>query len=267
LGVFIVVCASFIYSLISTNTTPDTAYFNPLARVWEFLLGALVAILMPSIRLSNKLSSIFSWLGIFVLISIGFFVPRDWNFPGYVALFPVSAAILLIISGSGKERNTMVKKFLSNRYIVMLGAMSFTIYLWHWPILVFFQHYYETTNFGFVKGMIIILLGILFAIFTTFFIERPIRKIPKDRAWFSYAIGLLFFIPCIAFGVGAKYYLENLQDVNVAFKKPYFEGAEISIQNDASDLDYGYVTAISNDLGEAMNRDSGCATIITESAI
>ncbi|MFS8149690.1 acyltransferase [Halomonas profundus] len=267
LGVSIVFFISFFYSLVSTHFTPNTAYFNPLGRVWEFLAGALVAIFIPYVKLNKKTASIISFLGIFILFSIGIAFPSDWNFPGYVALFPVVSAAFIIISGNESEKRTLVNRLLSNRYLVMLGAMSFTIYLWHWPILVFFQHYYETTNLGVVKGMTIVVLGVLLAIITTWLIEKPFRKIPKSRVWISYIAGFSFFIPSVTLGLGAKYYIENLHDVKVDFKRSAFEGDEISIQDDASNLNYWYVTAISNDLGETMDRDNGCATVITESKI
>lgn len=267
LGVFVFIFASFIYSLISTHATPETAYFNPIGRIWEFLVGTLVAILIPYVKLSKKTALVLSFVGILSLFSVGIVFPRDWNFPGYVALFPVVSAVFLIVSGSEIENRSLVNRLLSNRYLVMLGSMSFTIYLWHWPILVFFQHHYETTNLGVIKGMTIVVLGILLAIITTWLVEKPFRKIPKSRVWFSYTAGLLFFIPSVTLGLGAKYYIENLHDVNVVFKDSSFYGSRISIQNNASDLGYGYVTAISNDLGEAMDRDNGCATTVTESEI
>ncbi|WP_346795484.1 acyltransferase [Halomonas sp. Bachu 37] len=194
IGVSLVVFFSFIYSLISTSSRPETAYFNPFGRVWEFLSGALVAILVPYLKVNKKLASILSFLGVLMLVSVGVVIPREWSFPGYVALFPVMSAIFLIVSGGGSEGSTVVNKLLSNKYLVVLGAMSFTIYLWHWPILIFFQNYYETTSLGFVKGMMVILLGILLAIFTTMLLERPFRNIPKTKTLLSYTVGFLFFI-------------------------------------------------------------------------
>lgn len=267
LGVFVFIFVSFIYSLISTYSTPETAYFNPIGRVWEFLVGTLVAILIPYIKLSKKMALVLSFVGILVLFSVGIAFPRDWDFPGYVALFPVASAVFLIVSGRETENRSLVNSLLSNRYLVMLGSMSFTIYLWHWPVLVFFQHHYETTNLGVIKGMTIVVLGIILAIITTWLVETPFRKIPKSRIWVSYTAGLLFFIPSVTLGLGAKYYIENLHDVSVVFKDPYFYDSKVSIQNNALDLDYGYVTAVSNDLGEAMDSENGCVTIVTESEI
>lgn len=212
MGVFIVICASFIYSVVSTAATPSTAYFNPLGRVWEFLAGSMVAIMLPYIKLSKGLAFTLSLAGIIVLFSVGFVIPRNWNFPGYVALFPVSAAVFLIISGSRIESKSIVNKLLTNKYLVMLGAMSFTIYLWHWPILVFFQNYYETVHLGFIKGLVIILIGIALAIITTSLIERPFRKIPKNKTWLAFATGFVFFIPSVTLGLSAKYYFENLHE-------------------------------------------------------
>ncbi|WP_186436940.1 acyltransferase family protein [Vreelandella titanicae] len=267
LGVSAVVLFSFIYSLISTHYTPDTAYFNPIARVWEFLTGALAAIFIPYINLSKKYASALSLLGVVVLFSVGIFLPREWNFPGYVSLFPVISAVFLIISGNKSEYKTLMNRLLSNRYLVMFGAMSFTIYLWHWPILVFFQHYYETTSLGVIKGLLVVILSVLLAIITTWLVEKPFRRIPKSRIWISYIAGFLFFIPSVTLGLGAKYYIENLHDVSVVFKDSFFNGSEISIQNNASSLSYSYVTAISNDLGEAMSRDNDCAATVAESEI
>nr|WP_082906572.1 MULTISPECIES: acyltransferase family protein [unclassified Halomonas] len=267
LGVSAVVVFSFLYSLISTHYNPNTAYFNPIGRLWEFLIGALVAIFIPYIKLSKQMASMLSFLGVLLLFSVGIFFPREWNFPGYASLFPVIAAVFLIISGKDAKHKTFVKSILTNRYLVMMGAMSFTIYLWHWPILVFFQHYYETTNLGIIKGMMIVILGILSAFITTWLVEKPFRKMPKSRVWISYIAGFLFFFPSVTIGIGAKYYIENRDDVNVVFKTSSFDGSKISIQNNASDLNYRYVTSISNDLGEAMDSDNGCATTISESEI
>ena len=267
MGVFIVICGSFIYSVVSTIATPSTAYFNPLGRVWEFLAGSMVAIMLPYVKLSKSLALMLSLVGLIVLFSVGLVIPRSWNFPGYVALLPVSAAVFLIISGSRIESKSIVNNFLTNKYLVMLGAMSFTIYLWHWPILVFFQNYYETVNLGFIKGLFIILLGIALAIITTSLIERPFRKIPKNKTWLAFATGFVFFIPSVTLGLSAKYYFENLHDVDPVFDNDLFYGSRVYIQDDASDLDYRYVTAVSRDLSEAMKRENNCATEITDSDI
>ncbi|QNU61642.1 acyltransferase family protein [Vreelandella titanicae] len=266
-GISMLVSISLLYSIFHTSMAPDTAYFNPLGRAWEFLAGGLVAVLIPYIRLTKKFAFIISLLGIFILFSVGLALPKKLNFPGYVALLPVMAAIFLIIAGSVSEKNTVVSMLLSNKFLVMLGAMSFTVYLWHWPILVFFQHYYETTNLGFVKGMMVIVLGVLLAILTTLVIEKPFRRIPKARTWFAYMVGCVFCIPSVSLGLGAKYYLENLHDVEVVFKREFFDGNRITIQNGATNLDYNYVTAISSDLGAIMDKNSDCFTEMDEATI
>lgn len=266
-GVFVVISASFIYSIISTIMTPSTAYFNPLGRVWEFLSGSMVAIMLPHLKLRKGLSVIFSLVGFVLLISVGVVIPRDWNFPGYIALLPVFAAIFLIVSGNVIEHKSIVNVLLTNKYLVMLGAMSFTIYLWHWPILVFFQNYYETVDLGFVKGAIVVFLGIILAIITTTLVERPFRKIPKNKTWLAFATGFVFFIPSVTLGLSVKYYFENLHDVDPVFSDSFFYGSSIYMQDDATELDYRYVTAVSKDLSEAMEKENNCATESTDSDI
>ncbi|UXZ55436.1 acyltransferase [Halomonas sp. 7T] len=266
-GVFAVISASFIYSVFSTIVAPSTAYFNPLGRVWEFLAGSMVAVILPHLKLSKDLSVIFSLVGFVVLISVGVVIPRGWNFPGYIALLPVFAAIFLIVSGSAIEHKSIVNSLLTNKYLVMLGAMSFTIYLWHWPVLVFFQNYYETVDLGFMKGTIVIFLGIILAVITTSLIERPFRKIPKNKTWLAFATGLVFFIPSVALGLSVKYYFENLYDVDPVFNKRFFYEAGVYIQDDATELDYRYVTAVSKDLSEAMEKENNCATQASDSDI
>lgn len=191
LGIILITLASFIYATISVQNNATTSYFNPLSRAWEFFLGVLSFLIISNIN-TIKYRTALGIIGLLLIIGGAIMIPSGAGFPGPVSLIPVSGAICIIASGAyGKG---IVNKFLSSKYLVLLGGMSFSVYLWHWPILVFYKEYFNQEAIGLLQGLIIICLAIFLAYFTSTVIESPFRKIPRKKALLNFSIGLVFSI-------------------------------------------------------------------------
>jgi peptidoglycan/LPS O-acetylase OafA/YrhL len=163
---------SFAYNVISVVHHPVAAFYSPLARFWELMLGGILAYL---VRQKGE------WLAHFptqraagglLLIGVSVFaLNREFAFPGYWALLPTVGAFLVISAGF---TNWISKYLLGNRLMVGVGLISYPLYLWHWPILVFAK---------IVKGGLLtptdrigaIAASVALAFLTYRFVEYPIR--------------------------------------------------------------------------------------------
>ncbi|AVV35241.1 hypothetical protein C8233_17835 [Halomonas sp. SF2003] len=187
---FIMMC-SFVYSVISSNVTPQASYFNPLARLWEFLFGVAMYLLSVNIKNLNNRGYI-CLAGIIMIFGGALLIPTSFQFPGFIALVPVIGAGLVVLSGVGGQ--SIVNRLLGNVFLKYLGGISFSIYLWHWPIIVFYKEYFNVGSIGLVNGLGIIVSSILLAIITNLIIEKNISKIPKSNVYLNILIGVLFFV-------------------------------------------------------------------------
>lgn len=186
---------SFSYSLYYTHTNPSAAYFHPGTRAWEFLVGASIFLVLPFINFSLKVSRILLWIGFLLILAVGIIVPQNISYPGSIAILPVAAASFMMIGGANASSG-LVYKFLSSKPLVYIGGLSFAIYLWHWPILIYFQHYFNVapSEVGLFEGIVIILLAFALAIVSKKVIEDPIANIRKTNTFASYVIGTLCFV-------------------------------------------------------------------------
>jgi peptidoglycan/LPS O-acetylase OafA/YrhL len=160
----------FAYSLRKVANEPAAAFYLPLPRAWELGVGAIVAFL-PKIR-NPTIGTI---IGLFGLGMIGvslFVINSSMPFPGHNALFAClgSAALLW------PKPHDAPTQFLSARPAAFVGLVSYSLYLWHWPALVFYRHY---LNGKFPDAsQTVLLLALVFAVSWASwrFIERPFRK-------------------------------------------------------------------------------------------
>ena len=180
--VFIVVIsaltvASFVYALIAHQADQVTAYYNSFARAWELLLGVLIGALLPFINWPMWLRTVLAAAGLLTILFCGALIDGVKQFPGPWALVPVGATVLLILAagnrGSGKL--PLPNRLLATRPLVRLGSMAYSLYLWHWPLLIFWLAYTGGTHAKFWDGLVILLVSGLLAYLTMRFIEEPLR--------------------------------------------------------------------------------------------
>ena len=141
--------ASFVYAIFAHNADQATAYYNSFARAWELLLGALVGALVPYVRWPMWLRTTVAVIALAAILSCGALIDGVKEFPGPWALVPVGATMLFILAGgqpAGRSATPAAGCPLPNRLLatapfVSLGAMAYSLYLWHWPLLIFWLSY------------------------------------------------------------------------------------------------------------------------------
>jgi len=168
---------SFFLCVWLTQIRPTTAFFLPATRFWELLFGAGLAWMVrgrttPSYFASPRLADWLSLCGLLVIAASLLLITKQLGFPGAWALLPVTGAILLIYAGPDALINRTI---LSNRIFVWIGLISYPLYLWHWPLLVF-AHILENHWPSGMTRLVLVILSVGLAWVTYAFVEQPIRR-------------------------------------------------------------------------------------------
>jgi peptidoglycan/LPS O-acetylase OafA/YrhL len=174
--------ASFVYAIFTHQADQTTAYYDSFARAWELLLGALVGAVVPYIRWPRWLRSVVATIALAAILSCGALIDGVKEFPGPWALVPVGAAMLMILTGANlasrpdtSDRMPLPNRLLATKPLVRLGAMAYALYLWHWPLLIFWLSYTGNTQANFFEGTAVLLISGVLAYLTNRLVEEPLR--------------------------------------------------------------------------------------------
>ena len=182
IAIGLLLCASLALGLWLARTSPVAAFYSPLSRFWELAAGALLAATLRNPREKDgafgALSVFATPLSLFGVALIAWaafgFDPRQ-SFPGWRAMIPVAGSACLIAAGPAAFANRWL---LSRRWMVWIGLISYPLYLWHWPILVF-QNLRIDGDAGWMQRLAAIALAFVLAAATYRFVEKPIRFGPR----------------------------------------------------------------------------------------
>ena len=156
---------SFAFALWLTHVNQPVAYFHTGARLWEFALGGLAALVLPHVRLPARVRTALGWIGLAMILSCGFLFGTSDGFPGLVSLWPVTG-LMLILAGSSGSRMA-VERVLVTRPLRFVADISYALYLWHWPVLVFFLMALDREQIGARGALLILATSVLLAWLTT----------------------------------------------------------------------------------------------------
>ena len=204
-GLSVVFASSLAFSIWFTAVAQPVAYFATPARAWEFALGGLAAVALRNPpRNRSRLRWGMGWVGLTILLTTGLVLQVSTVFPGYAALLPTGAALLILVSASNGIAGG-ADSLLSNRVLVWLGGISYGIYLWHFPLLAFYRSERETSANSVLSGTAIIVGAIVLAYLTQRFVERPLlalgRRSPGARR--AVLTGLVVAALAVVVGAGA----------------------------------------------------------------
>lgn len=182
---------SFYINISTVGTNPTAAFYSPLSRFWELMVGGLLAyvsVFRPWYLeyKSNTRSIIGSILIIFGL----FFINPDVAYPGWWALLPTVGTFFLISAGSDAWLNQNV---LSNFFVVWIGLISYPLYLWHWPLLSFARIIFGQ-NLSVKMIMGVIAVSFILSWLAYKFIEKPIRSTKHVRRTILSLLSSMFII-------------------------------------------------------------------------
>ena len=177
----VVIVASYWLSVAQTSSHPTTAYFSPFTRAWELALGALVAVGTHWLRrIPARAAALLTWTGLAAIGVATFTFTAQTPYPGSLVAIPVIGAALVIAGGVVAPR-WGAEKALGRRPFQWFGMRSYSLYLWHWPILVIAAEHAGKSALPIRENLLLIVLAIVISMASYRFVENPIRhwKLPS----------------------------------------------------------------------------------------
>lgn len=163
---------SLVACILLTQLKPSAAFYWIPTRTWELLIGSLLALkVFP--ELSKSSSEAVSLTGAGLVLAAIFTYDAQTPFPGYTAILPTLGTGLIIYAGG--SQTPWVNRFLSVKPVVFIGLISYSLYLWHWPIIVYTKIWnISHLDYLTISLMLLIIMGV--SIVSWKFIEGPMRQ-------------------------------------------------------------------------------------------
>jgi peptidoglycan/LPS O-acetylase OafA/YrhL len=192
-----IVVGSLWYSVYYTNVNPAGAYFVTTTRIWELGLGGLLALLPAGLSRRIGRFGLLGWAGLGLVIASAFVLSGSNAFPGYLALLPAGGAAVLILGGSAAGRFGP-HRLMSARPMVFIGGISYSLYLWHWPLIVFYTAQ-SGRAVNALSGAAIVLVAIVLSWLTKVWVEDKVRtaSLLSGHGWRSVSTALAAVVPVV----------------------------------------------------------------------
>jgi peptidoglycan/LPS O-acetylase OafA/YrhL len=200
------VAASLAYSVYETRVDRAAAYFLTTTRMWELGAGGVLAMLPERVNRVLRGQGWLGWAGLAAVLTSAFALRGTSAFPGALALLPVSGAVMLIAGGSDLGRPWSARhgpaRLMSARPMVFLGGISYSLYLWHWPMISLWTAYSGKSP-GALSGPALIIASVAAAWWTKAYVEDQVRLSPRlaGHGWRSLSTALLAALPVILVSV------------------------------------------------------------------
>lgn len=173
-----VVALSFAANVLTVATHQPQAFFGLFSRAWQIGVGGLLAVgLAHGSGIGSRISQpwyagVLGWAGLALIAFCFWLLDETLQYPGWWALLPVLGASLLIISGSVAGQRTLLARILSVAPMRWVGARSYSLYLWHWPLIAFFGPYFDSSH----GKLVLLVLIVSCAVLAYQFVENPVRQ-------------------------------------------------------------------------------------------
>lgn len=194
-------------------------FYSSITRAWEFAAGALLALVASRVRLrTGRSATVLAVLGGGLLVASLWVITDTTPFPGIATLLPVVGTLLLIYAGW--QPANVVSRALSTQPMVGLGNLSYSWYLWHWPLIVFAGFLWPASRIALVAAAI---LSLGPAIASYRWVEQPIRNLKTlRRPQIVKLVALTLTLPIVLSGLllvaaGNGFWSRQVRDSKVAF--------------------------------------------------
>ena len=177
--------AAFLISLWLSVNKPSVAYDLLPARAWELAIGAVLATGVIPVVQARIFKELLPALGLLLILLSILYIRSDMIFPGWVALMPC-VGTALVIHGDGSA--WVSRNILQCRPIVFVGLLSYSLYLWHWPVLVALRVTTANINLSFELAAIAITVTFVLAWVSWRFVEQPFRKKGATSGGISFTV-------------------------------------------------------------------------------
>ena len=197
---------SFAFALVLLSSEPQFAYFHSFARVWEFGIGALLALptITRRVSLSSKQANILAIFGFAGIVSTVFLFNENTPFPGFATLLPTLSTALVIVAGFSKYGNGL-QKVLEFKPLNFVGGISYSLYLWHWPLILLPSYLLNgQPNTAIKIGLLI--LAVALSWLTKIFVEDKMRLLnflvsAKPRRSLMLTLGISVLVAVTSVGL------------------------------------------------------------------
>ena len=260
-SVVLLFAASLLSSIVVVFYSPVTAFFMPFTRAWELLLGTILSLgMFPKLQ-SRSLRNLASLVGLGMIAYADFSFNPGTLFPGMSALVPCVGAALIV--GAGESGLSAVYSLLAWRPMVFVGLISYSFYLWHWPVLLvdqmglidlnseFDRHFGAVFSVGRFEHLVILLVSFGLAVLSWRFVERPFRKGRMRLAGSQlFAMAGAVVLVCVLFsslvlftrGLPGRFSPQTIQIASYLDRGAVLENAEKSMRLGTCFLDQNKVT-------------------------
>ncbi|MDT9593465.1 acyltransferase family protein [Nocardioides zeae] len=189
IGGFIAVAivASLAWAVHESVANPTYAYFSTLSRAWELGIGALVAVVLHQTtrRVPAALAPVLSWVGVAGIVLSWFVISDATTFPAPGALLPVLSTALVLVAGAGQPASFDVRvPVLTNRVFTYVGDISYSLYLWHFPVAILLLAVMPERSVTYV--LVAFALTAALSVASYHLVEDPLRRSPwmtKRMTW------------------------------------------------------------------------------------
>ncbi|WP_392437256.1 acyltransferase family protein [Cruoricaptor ignavus] len=189
-------------------------YFSLPARIPEFLVGCMIAVRFPrGEKVRTKHSDWLFSLACVVLLCCFFLISEDAKFPGPLALVPCTAAAVMLLV------ETPLSRFLTSRAMVYIGTLSYSLYLWHWPVMAFIRYSTDSYEFTALQVLVICILTFVLAWLSFHFVEEKQRKTSWKKFRVALPLSILFLFLFVRYGM---WQVKKMKDIEAIYARPYF---------------------------------------------
>ena len=247
--ILLLALASFAVNVFGVRSSVQLAFYMPWQRAWELLVGSLLALgLVPRIS-GRRAREALAFVGVVAIAVAVFGFDENTPFPGETALLPVLGAALLIHTGGSGP--TLVARALGKPAPVFIGLVSYSFYLWHWPIFAL-ARYRLMRELSTVEGLTLAALAYIMAVVSWHFVERPFRHTPGHSAGRGRVRLFVDAVLCIAVAVVIGVYLNVSRGVPERLPEPV-RVAAMAAYDESPDSD-----ACHNRSPERVDQDQVC---------
>ncbi|WP_055734046.1 acyltransferase family protein [Agarivorans gilvus] len=175
ISLFVISFISFSLGQYIYASSPSFVYYMLPTRGGELLIGSLTAYLVSKktiLTIPSSILFLLSLTGISLIVASLFYFSENIIFPGLYAIIPTTGTAMLILSGH--YGTCWIKRILMHRLLVFIGLISYSAYLWHWPLLSFSR--YSLIEINLINGILIFITTLIISTASYYFIEKPTRK-------------------------------------------------------------------------------------------
>ena len=164
---------SFMANLYGVNFYPDATFYLLPTRAWELLVGCMLLVLPWNCQSSPRRDSVIAASGLLAIVLPAVFYTSETPFPGLAAIPPVLGTAAVIFS-TGNTPGIWICRVLSVRPLVLIGLISYSLYLWHWPVIAYTRIYFG--HFHWKQVLFASTVSSVLAFFSWYFVETPFRR-------------------------------------------------------------------------------------------